>query len=273
VLLTAPKYNTRTASFCILAFSLLGSLDGIFAAVPLVLHKVHGYRVVHVYPHDPSAFTQGLIWVDGHLYESTGLNGTSSIRSVDLSTGKVLRNYDLPREYFGEGLTDWGQTLVQLTWKAHMGFVYDRTSFKLLRTFKYDGEGWGLTHNQNELIMSDGTAYLRFLDPITFAETHRIRVVDEMDYPVEKLNELEFVHGEVYANIWQSDEIARISPRRGKVLGWIDLSGIVLNRPPKGADSVLNGIAYDRAKNRLFVTGKDWPELFGIKVIPHGSLQ
>ena len=180
----------------------------------------------------------------------------------------MLQNYDLPAEYFGEGLTDWGSTLIQLTWKAHKGFVYDRFSFTLLRTFPYAGEGWGLTHDKTQLIMSDGTSYLRFFDPKSFQETARIRVTDEGNHPVENLNELEYVHGEIYANIWQTDKIARIAPRTGKVLGWIDLSGIIDKRELAGSSAVLNGIAYDSAADRLFVTGKLWPELFEIKLTP-----
>jgi glutamine cyclotransferase len=233
---------------------------------PPSISQSDGYEVVHTYAHDASAFTQGLVWVDGHLYESTGLNGKSSIRMVDLTTGKVLQKYDLPAEYFGEGLTDWGSNLIQLTWKSHKGFVYDRFSFSLLRTFEYEGEGWGLTHDKSALILSDGTAYLRFLDPKTFRQIRRVHVVDENHRPVENLNELELVRGEVYANIWQSDRIARISPRTGRVLGWIDLSGTIDKREIQGPDAVLNGIAYDSAGDRLFVTGKQWPKLFEIKV-------
>jgi glutaminyl-peptide cyclotransferase len=238
-------------------------------AKPPASRHADGYQVVHVYPHDSHAFTQGLICVDGHLYESTGLNGRSSLRMVDLSTGQVLQKYDLPPEYFGEGITDWGSNLIQLTWKAHTGFVYDRFSFSLLRTFKYEGEGWGLTHDKKQLIMSDGTSYLRFLDPNSFRETRRIRVTDETGLPIEKLNELEYLHGEVYANIWQSDEIVRISPSTGKVLGWIDLSGMIDKRELESADAVMNGIAYDSIGDRLFVTGKLWPKLFEIRVVAH----
>lgn len=230
--------------------------------------QADAYEIVHIYPHDSRAFTQGLIYVDGHLYESTGLNGRSSLRMVDLSTGRVLQKYDVPREYFGEGLTDWGSTLIQLTWKAHKGFVYDRFTFSLLRTFPYEGEGWGLTHDKSQLIMSDGTSYLRFLEPKSFRETARIQVTDS-DHPVENLNELEYVHGEIYANIWQTDKIVRISPRTGKVLGWIDLGGIIDKRELEGSDAVLNGIAYDSNGDRLFVTGKLWPKLFEIKVVAH----
>jgi glutaminyl-peptide cyclotransferase len=227
------------------------------------------YQIVHTYPHDSEAFAQGLIYVDGHLYESTGLNGRSSIRMVDLSTGRVLQKYDLPAEYFGEGLTDWGSNLIQLTWRAHQGFVYDRFSFSLLRTFQYEGEGWGLTHDGMQLIMSDGTAYLRFLDPKSFRETRRVHVTDETGHAVEDLNELEYVHGEIYANIWQTDKIIRISPRTGKILGWIDLSGIIDKHELGSSAAVLNGIAYDSDADRLFVTGKLWPKLFEIRVATH----
>lgn len=235
------------------------------AQSPITAHQDQ-YEVVHVYPHDPSAFTQGLIFLDGRLYESTGLYGHSSIRMVDLYTGRVLQEYKLPAEYFGEGLTDWGSELIQLTWKAHKAFVYDRFSFSLLRTLQYPGEGWGLTHDDHQLIMSDGSAYLRFLDPKTFRESRRIHVTDERGHPVEKLNELEYVHGEIYANVWQSDDILRISPRTGKVLGLIDLQGIIDKRLLANSDAVLNGIAFDPANSRLFVTGKLWPKLFEIKV-------
>lgn len=225
-----------------------------------------GYQIVHVFPHDPKAFTQGLIYKDGHLYESTGLNGRSSLRMVDLTSGQVLQQHDVPAEYFGEGLTDWGSTLIQLTWLAHKGFVYDRFSFSLLRTFPYEGEGWGLTHDSTQLIMSDGSSYLRFLDPNSFRELRRLRVTDEKGHAIDKLNELEFIRGEIYANIWETDKIARISPRTGKVLGWLDLSGIIDKRELEGSGAVLNGIAYDDAGDRLFVTGKLWPKLFEIKL-------
>jgi glutaminyl-peptide cyclotransferase len=226
-----------------------------------------GYQVVHVYPHDPNAFTQGLVYVDGHLYESTGLNGRSSIRMVDLPTGRVLQKYDLPQEYFGEGLTDWGSNLIQLTWKAGIAFVYDRFSFAPQRQFHYTGEGWGLTHDRTSLITSDGSSILRFFDPTSFREMRRISVRDRDGHPVQQLNELEYVRGEIYANIWYSDRIARISPRNGKVLGWIDLTGLIDKRELSNPDAVLNGIAYDSAGSRLFVTGKLWPKLFEIKIV------
>jgi glutaminyl-peptide cyclotransferase len=236
-----------------------------FAAAPGV--RVDGYEVVHVYPHDAKAFTQRLIYIDGRLYESTGLNGKSSLRMVDLTTGRVLQQHDVPSEYFGEGLTEWGSNLIQLTWQAHKGFVYDRFSFSLSRTFPYQGEGWGLTHDATQLIMSDGTQYLRFLDPKTFHETRRVKVTDENGRGVESLNELEYIRGEIWANIWQTDRIARISPRTGKVVDWIDLSGIINKEELQGSGAVLNGIAYDAVGDRIFVTGKLWPKLFEIRVV------
>lgn len=249
----------------LLAFFLVAIAASTIAAPPAPPHA-DGYQVVHTYPHDSQAFTQGLIFVDGHLYESTGLKGKSSLRMVDLSTGGVLQKYDLPAEYFGEGLTDWGSTVIQLTWKEHTGFVYDRFSFSVLRTFHYAGEGWGLTHDETQLILSDGTSYLRFLDPKSFKETRRLRVYDEAGHPIEKLNELEYLRGEIYANIWETDEIVRISPRTGKILGRIDLSGIIDKHTLASPDAVLNGIAYDSIGDRLFITGKLWPKLFEIKV-------
>jgi glutamine cyclotransferase len=226
------------------------------------------FRVVQVYPHDPNAFTQGLVYVDGRLYESTGRNGRSSIRMVDLQTGRVLQKYDLPQEYFGEGLTDWGSSLIQLTWTSGIAFVYDRFSFAPQREFRYKGEGWGLTHDASSLIMSDGSSVLRFLDPESFRQTRRISVRENNGHAVEQLNELEYVRGEIYANIWYSDKIARISPRSGNVLGWIDLTGLIEKRELSNSGAVLNGIAYDSAGDRLFVTGKLWPKLFEIKAVP-----
>jgi glutaminyl-peptide cyclotransferase len=227
------------------------------------------YQVVRTYPHDPNAFTQGLIYVDGHLYESTGLNGRSSLRLLDLASGNVLQKHDLAHEFFGEGLTDWGSTLIQLTWTSHKAFVYDRFSFSLQRTISFDGEGWGLTHDETQLILTDGTPTLRFLDPKSLRVTRRLRVADQSGRAVENLNELEYVRGEIYANVWQTNQIIRISPRTGKVLGRIDLTGIIDKRELQGEGAVLNGIAYDAAGDRLFVTGKLWPKLFEIKVLKH----
>jgi glutaminyl-peptide cyclotransferase len=228
---------------------------------------VDTYQVIHTYPHDAQAFTQGLVYVDGHLYESTGLKGQSSLRREDLETGKIDQFLEVPDKYFAEGLTNWGSTLIQLTWESHIALVYDRSTFHLLRTFPYTGEGWGLTQDGARLILSDGTAALRFLDPVTFRELRRVTVKDH-GVPVKELNELEFVHGEIYANIWHSDRIARISPATGRVLGWIDLAGLLPKQNRSSPEAVLNGIAWDAVHDRLFVTGKLWPRLFEIKIIP-----
>jgi glutamine cyclotransferase len=248
-------------------FLLLLCAAGITAATSPPRTGSDTYQVVHTYPHDPKAFTQGLIYVDGHLYESTGLNGRSSLRLVDLSTGSVLQNHALPSDLFGEGLTDWSSTLIQLTWTSHKALIYDRFSFRQINTLSYDGEGWGLTHDSKELILSDGTSTLRFLDPASLRMTRRLKVVDVSGKAVENLNELEYVRGEIYANIWQTDEIIRISPTSGKVLGHVDLGGIIDKRELNGNGAVLNGIAYDAASDRLFVTGKLWPKLFEIKIV------
>jgi glutaminyl-peptide cyclotransferase len=226
-----------------------------------------GYRIINTYPHDPRAFTQGLVYIDGHMYESTGLNGRSSLRMVDLTTGQVQQKFDLPQQYFGEGLAQWGSTLVQLTWQNHVAFVYDRFSFRQLRTIPCPWEGWGLTGDGRSLILSDGSSTLRFLDPDTFHERREITVKDH-GTPIDKLNELEYIHGEIYANIWYADRIARISPASGQVLGWIDLRGLLSPAEHTDPDAVLNGIAYDAAHDRLFVTGKLWPKLFEIKIVP-----
>ena len=235
----------------------------IAAASPV---PANDYNVVHTYPHDPNAFTQGLVFVDGHLYESTGRQGHSSLRMVDPATGWVLKEYDLPKQYFGEGLTDWRDTLVQLTWTSGIAFVYDRSTFTVRRTFHYKGEGWGLTHDSASLILSDGSATLRFLDPNSFREIRKLTVRDENNQPISNLNELEYVHGEIYANVWHEDRVARISPKTGRVVAWIDLSGLLKPGELSDPEAVLNGLAYDGKSDRLFVTGKLWPKLFEIKV-------
>ena len=224
------------------------------------------YKVVRSYPHDRRAFTQGLIFRDGVLYEGTGMYGESGIRKVKLETGEVLQMHSLSREYFGEGITEWKGSIYQLTWKAQMGFVYDMRTFQQTKTFNYSGEGWGLTGDGSRLIMSDGSSSLRFLDPATLQETGRLRVRDNTG-PVDQLNELEYIRGEIFANVWQTERIARISPKDGRVTGWIDLSGLLPPMERGGAD-VLNGIAYDATGDRLFVTGKWWPRLFEIKIVP-----
>lgn len=228
---------------------------------------VQGYRIVNTYPHDRHAFTQGLIFLDGFLYESTGLNGRSSVRKVKLETGEVLQQRSVDPKYFAEGLTDWGSKLIQLTWQTNVGFIYDRATFQPEKSFPYAGEGWGITHDQTRLIMSDGTADggLRFFDPNTMRETGRI-VVRDRGRPVQHLNELEYIRGEVWANIWQTDRLARINPKTGEVVAWVDLTGLLPKHEPLEQGAVLNGIAYDAAGDRIFVTGKLWPKLFEIRV-------
>jgi glutaminyl-peptide cyclotransferase len=226
---------------------------------------VAGFRIVNTYPHDRQAFTQGLQYVDGVLYESTGQNGQSGIRKVKLETGEVLQRQPLDSKYFGEGITVWKDTIVQLTWQSEIGFVYDKATFKQVKSFNYTGEGWGLTHDGSRLVMSDGSAQLRFLDPATLKETGRITVRDA-GAQVKNLNELEVVKGEILANVWQTQRVARISPKTGDVTGWIDLTGLLTPQEMASAD-VLNGIAYDASGDRLFVTGKWWPKLFEIKIV------
>ncbi len=226
---------------------------------------IYAYEVVKAYPHDKQAFTQGLVFHQGVLYESTGMNGSSSLRRVDLETGKVLKKIDLPAQFFAEGLALFDGRLYQLTWQTQVGFVYDLNSFDKLREFSYAGEGWGLTRDASSLIMSDGSSRIRFLDPETF-EVRRVINVQDGRRDVTNINELEYIKGEIYANIWLTDRIARIDPQSGKVNAWIDMSGLLhpQARPDPGA--VLNGIAYDEALDRLFVTGKYWPKLFEIKL-------
>jgi glutamine cyclotransferase len=245
---------------------------GVVAMSPGVLRSeqvpgrvpVYGYKVVRSYPHDPQAFTQGLVFHDGFLYESTGLNGQSSIRKVKLDTGEVLQIHKIAERYFGEGIALWQDSIIQLTWQSEIGFVYDRDTFAPRRTFQYTGEGWGMTQDGRRLIMSDGSADLRFLDPKTLQQTGRVTVRDA-GVPVRNLNELEIVKGEIFANVWQSHRIARISPKTGQLTGWIDLRGLLTPQEARGVD-VLNGIAYDAAGDRLFVTGKLWPRLFEIAI-------
>jgi glutaminyl-peptide cyclotransferase len=226
----------------------------------------YDHRIVNVYPHDPRAYTQGLVYREGVLFESTGLNGQSTLRKVRLETGEVLQQHQLQAKYFGEGLVDWAGELIQLTWQTNVGFVYDLRTFKPLRQFTYSGEGWGITHDGKRLIMSDGhpAGQLRFLNPTSLQEVGRIAVRDQ-GRSVAALNELEFVRGEVYANIYQTDRVARIDPASGRVVGWIDLSGLLSVAERRDTD-VLNGIAYDAAGDRLFVTGKLWPKLFEIRL-------
>lgn len=237
------------------------------ASIPDTLSPWMTYEVINRYPHDPGAFTQGLIYLDGYLYESTGLYGESSLRKVALETGEVLKQVDLPQDVFGEGLTVWDETLLQLTWREGTGFVYDLETFALMGQFSYPMEGWGLTHDGERLILSDGTSTLYYVDPNTYQITGRVNVTYQ-GAGVERLNELEFIRGEVFANIWQTDRIVRINPHTGEVTGWIDLGGILDPGLRTPDTDVLNGIAYDPAGDRLFVTGKRWPVLYQIRLVP-----
>jgi glutaminyl-peptide cyclotransferase len=229
----------------------------------------YGYRVVQVFPHDPKAFTQGLLFRDGFLYESTGLVGQSELRKVKLETGEVIEHRAVDAQHFAEGLADFGDRLFQLTWRSQIGFVYGLRDFKPQRTFTYSGEGWGLASDSKRLIMSDGTATLRFIDPESLRETGRLAVT-EQGRPISNLNELEVVKGQILANVWQSDHIVIIEPSDGRVAGRIDLTGLLPFEDRPGVD-VLNGIAWDSARDRLFVTGKWWPKLFEIKLEKKGS--
>lgn len=226
---------------------------------------VYSYNIVNTYPHDPDAFTQGLVLDDGVLYEGTGLYGQSSLRRVELETGAILQIHELSDQFFGEGITIDGDRIIQLTWQSHIGFVYDKDSFELLQEFTYSTEGWGITHDGTRLIMSDGTSTLHFLDPQSFEEIGQVEVFDN-DGPVTRLNELEYVQGEIYANVWQTDRMARIAPETGRVVGWVDLEGLLSAEDRSEPIDVLNGIAYDAQTDRLFVTGKLWPKLFEIEL-------
>jgi glutamine cyclotransferase len=227
---------------------------------------VSGYEVIATYPHDPRAWTEGLIFVDGTLYESIGReNGPAKLSRLELETGAVLQRCELPLDFYGEGTTIFGDAIYQLTWQSHVGFVYDRASFAFRRAWSYPTEGWGLTHDGTRLIMSDGTSALHFLNPETLEETGRIDAYDQ-NGPVIRLNELEYINGQIYANVWLTDRIARIDPQTGQVLGWIDLAGLLGPEDRQQPVAELNGIAYDAAQDRLFVTGKLWPKLFEIKL-------
>ncbi len=226
---------------------------------------VYGYEIVRTYRHDPSAFTQGLLYSNGFLYEGTGLPEESTIRKVKLETGEVLQKRDVSG-VFGEGIVLWKDRLLELTWQHHLGFIYDANTFEPRGRFEYPGEGWGLTHDGKRIIMSDGTPELRFWDPETLKETGRLTVTDDGRLVVY-LNELEFIKGEIWANVWQTDRIARIDPATGKVVGWIDLAGILPDSDRNDLTDWLNGIAYDAAGGRIFVTGKKWPKLFEIRLV------
>jgi glutamine cyclotransferase len=226
------------------------------------------YEIINTYPHPPNSFTQGLAYENGFLYEGTGQYGVSSLRKIEFETGEVLKEYRLPREVFGEGITIFKNKIIQLTWLSHVGFVFDKESFRILKTFRYEvpKEGWGLTTDGNDLIVSDGSPTLYFMDPETFVERKRLEVYDNLG-PVYKINELEYVEGAIYANIWQIPRIIKIDPQTGRVTGTIDLSDIVPKQFKGHNDYVLNGIAYDPEKNRFFVTGKMWEHIFELKLL------
>ena len=232
------------------------------AAAPPPVEPV---TVVRSYPHDPTAFTEGLFFCDGLLFESTGLAGRSDIRAVRLEDGKVLRRVALPPNLFGEGIVNTGREIVSVTWQTGVGFRWDRGTFVQKARFTYPGEGWGMTRIGRQIMLSDGTSTLRILDPRTFGEVRRLRVT-AAGRPVVNLNELEYVRGEILANIWQTNLIARIDPATGAVKGYLDVSTLGRPAPGAGRDSVPNGIAYDAARGRLFVTGKNWAKLYEIKL-------
>jgi glutamine cyclotransferase len=247
-------------------FLVSGQGTGAPPRVPPATSKapVAGFTVVKSYPHDRTAYTQGLEYRDGFLYEGTGLQTRSAIRRVELETGKVVQEFKINPGYFGEGITLAAGKLFQLTWKDKTGFVYDAKTFRLIRNFSYFGEGWGLTHDETGLIMSDGTSALRFLETTRFSERRRVKVMDAGE-AISNLNELEMIKGEIWANVWQTDYIARISPKDGHVTGWVNLKGLLAPAAGEKPD-VLNGIAYDAAADRIFVTGKLWPKVFEIKL-------
>jgi len=247
------------------AFVLL--VTAIAARAETAKTPVNGYKIVATYPHSTSSYTEGFFYLNGLFYEGTGMTGRSAVLVVDPATGKAIQRHDIAPQYFGEGIVDWGPNLYEWTWQTHLCFVYDRFTLRPIKQFTYTGEGWGITRTSKELITSDGTSTLRFRNPETFAETRHVVVKDGVT-AVENLNELEFIHGEIFANVWHSDRIARISPRDGHVIAWIDLTGILPANQRVDSESVLNGIAYDPQKDRIFVTGKQWPTIFEIKIVP-----
>lgn len=255
-------------AFAVALCALAGCARSTPAAPPIPpAPTAYTYEVVHAYPHDTDAFTEGLVFINNRLFESTGLNGQSTIREVDLPTGKVLRASPLPQEYFGEGLAVLGPKAYQLTWQTHKGFVYDLDTFKVEKDFTYTGEGWGFTTDGKSLIMSDGTSQLRWLDPTTFAVQRTITVTLQ-GKPVDQVNELEYIKGEIYANVWKTNNVLRIDPQNGNVTGVIDFSGLLPLEDRHYNTDVLNGIAYDATSDRLFITGKNWDKLFEVRLKP-----
>jgi glutaminyl-peptide cyclotransferase len=258
---------TRSLISAVRIFSLIAVILGADSAIAA---PVAGYKVVATYPHSTESYTEGFFYLDGLFYEGTGLQGHSAVMAIQPQTGKAIQQLDLPSKYFGEGIVNWGSNLYEWTWQSHICFVYDRFSLRPVKQFTYTGEGWGMTRTAKEIITSDGTATLRFRDPGTFKETRHI-VVKEGAQTINRLNELEYIKGEIYANIWHDDRIARISPQDGHVIGWIDLSGLLPASQKINEESVLNGIAYDAQHDRIFVTGKQWPTIFEIKIVTPAS--
>jgi len=259
-------YALATLAGCAgIAALLTGSLSVTAADAAQAPVPVAGFQIVASYPHDPSAFTQGLVFDDGELFEGTGQYGRSTLRQVDLQTGAILRQLRLPARVFGEGITVWQGEILQLTWRAQIGLRYDRASFKPIADFRLPGQGWGITHDNEHWIISDGSDILRFLDPATQQEVRRIQVRDGA-HRLKRLNELEFIEGEIWANIWYEDRLVRISPADGSVLGYVDLSKLWPRSERPDREAVLNGIAYDAARQRLFVTGKHCPRLYHIEL-------
>jgi glutamine cyclotransferase len=246
-----------------LLVALLCVAGGVWLAAQPQVPQTRGYQLVNSFPHDPNAFTQGLVFHEGSLLESTGKYGQSSLRRVELESGRVVQSHRLSRDLFGEGITVFGERIYQLTWRNGLAIVYDKETFDELGRLRYEGEGWGLTNDGTYLIMSDGSATLRFVDPQDFRVVRRL-VVHSRGRRVDRLNELQYVHGEIFANIWYRDHIARISPETGEVTGWIDLRTLWPER--RDREAVLNGIAYDAENDRLFVTGKNWPRLYEIRL-------
>lgn len=256
----------RPLVLVLLLFLLLFSIQNCLAHMNDNATVFLQYEIIDVFPHDPKAFTQGLVWKDGFLYEGTGLYGSSSLRKTDFKYGRILKQHNLPEDFFGEGITIFEDKIYQLTWKGQIGFIYDLETFQLLETFFYEHEGWGITHNGESLIISDGSSVVRFIDPLTMEEIRQVEVHEKQKL-IDRINELEYIQGKIFANIWQTDKIAIINPESGEISSWLDLSSIKDLLDTNQKIDVLNGIAYDSNNNELFITGKLWPKMFKIKII------
>jgi glutamine cyclotransferase len=264
-LLWAASILIIAAGIMALILTIGGPRHPAAGAAPETRARLLDFEVVNDYPHDPNAFLQGLLWHEGFLYESTGLYGQSTLRRVDLPTGRILKSISLSSELFGEGLALVGERLIQLTWTSKLGFVYDRNSFALERRFTYATEGWGLTYDGKMLIMSDGSSDLTYLDPVTFSPGRKLAVTMN-ERPVDGLNELEFIDGTIWSNVWQTDLILCIDPGTGRANSYLNLRGILPDKMRTGREDVLNGIAYDARQKRIFVSGKLWPRIFEIRL-------